>query len=416
VADVVFAFDPAIDRPLARLESAPAAVSEPVATAATDALLSAAAVARQSEAAAFVLFGRVLDPHRASPAQAAMLRSMITGLATHGCRTVWLTHDATHCADIGRMLGEPAGLSFVTPTLPLHLDIRGLAVEIASADDGRGRPAPGVAFDAVQAGAPPLHRRIVVGWDAGHWNAERWDEEPSADLQRLPLAGGHAAHTFCIWGSRRQHAAVPGLHPLPALQARSAHETAAGGCGMLTLLDHPTADDGVAHQRDPLESRTDWRHHWRESPTHQVAWRTVTIPSATGGDEELATAIWSAMEGLDLAATGPLQIVRCHVECGTSVARRVRVAEISAETLARLRQLFDPRTFRVWCHEVVADPRESLIALGHSRSGAKPGSSTSFSTALADIVNTLEQQPLHAVPADLARESAWLALELIEST
>jgi hypothetical protein len=98
------------------------------------------------------------------------------------------------------------------------------------------------------------------------------------------------------------------------------------------------------------------------------------------------------------------------------VARRVRVAEISAETLARLRQLYDARTFRAWCHEVVADPGESLIALGHSRSGAKPGSTTSFSTALADIVNALEQQPLHTVPADLARESAWLALELIEST
>jgi hypothetical protein len=208
------------------------------------------------------------------------------------------------------------------------------------------------------------------------------------------------------------------MHHLPALQARSPHEAAAGACGMLTLLDHPAVDDGVlaSARRDTLDSRTDWRHNWRELPTHHVAWRTITTASATGGDEELATAIWSAIEALSLADQGPLQIIRCHVECGTSVARRVRVAEISAETLARVRQLYDPRTFRAWCHEIVADPGESLVALGHSRSGAKPGSTTSFSTALADIVNRLEQEPLHAIPADLARESAWLALELIEST
>ena len=94
----------------------------------------------------------------------------------------------------------------------------------------------------------------------------------------------------------------------------------------------------------------------------------------------------------------------------------MRVGEISAETLARVRQLYDARTFRAWCHEVVADPGESLAALGHSRSGAKPGSTTSFSTALADIVNAIENHPLHTIPADLAREAAWVALELIEST
>jgi len=68
VADIVFAFDPAIDRPLPRLEATPTAVAQPIATAATDALLSAAAAARQADAAALVLFGRVLDPQRASPA------------------------------------------------------------------------------------------------------------------------------------------------------------------------------------------------------------------------------------------------------------------------------------------------------------------------------------------------------------
>lgn len=418
MADIVFAFDPAIDRPLPRLESTPSAVSEPIATAATDALLSAAAAARQADAAALVLFGRILDPHRASPAQAAMLRSIITGLAAHGCCTVWLAADATACADIARMLGEPAGLSFVTPTAPLSLEIRGIAVDIISSHD-RNAALSAALKPPANATLSTLDRQIIVGWDACHWNSERWDDEPGASEHHwTPGAVGPLSNTFCVWGSRRRPPAAAGMHHLPALQARSPHEAAAGACGMLTLLDHPAVDDGVlaSARRDTLDSRTDWRHNWRELPTHHVAWRTITTASATGGDEELATAIWSAIEALSLADQGPLQIIRCHVECGTSVARRVRVAEISAETLARVRQLYDPRTFRAWCHEVVADPGESLVALGHSRSGAKPGSTTSFSTALADIVNRLEQEPLHAIPQDLARESAWLALELIEST
>lgn len=419
MADIVFAFDPAIDRPLPRLESTPAAVSEPIAGAAQDALMSAAAAARQADAAAFVVFGRVLDPRRASPAQAALLRSLITGLAGHGCRTVWLASDSTACADVARMLGHPEGLVFVTPTAPLTLEIRGISVEILSGGDTHGTAASLIPPSTAPATHATLARRIIVGWDACHWNSERWDEETAAaDPRRLQQAIGPLAGTFFIWGSRRRPATIAGMHHLPALQARSAHEAAAGSCGMLTLLEHPAVDDGVpaAARRDLLDSRTDWRHNWRHEPTHHVAWRTITVASATGGDEELATAIWSSIEALELAATGPLEIIRCHVECGTSVARRVRVAEISAETLARLRQLYDPRTFRAWCHEVIADPGESLVALGHSRSGAKPGSTTSFSTALADIVNRLEQEPLHAIPQDLARESAWLALELIEST
>lgn len=420
MADIVFAFDPAIDRPIPRLESAPAAVAEPVASAAVDALMTAAAAARESDAIALVLFGRVLDPQRASPAQAALLRSVITGLAAHGCRTVWLAADADACADIARMLGEPAGLVFVTPHSPLHLDIRGIAVEIVSAHGLHGvAMSPALATAADHSTPPADERRIVVGWDASHWSSERWDGESVDAGHGWPSGiGGSLSTSLCVWGSRRHAPVRAGVHALPALQARSPHEQVPGCCGMLSLLDHPSLDDFAppATRRDLLESRSDWRNAWRELPTHHVAWRTLTIPSATGGDEELATIIWSALEGLALDPLGPLQIVRCHVECGTSVPRRVRVGEISAETLARVRQLYDARTFRAWCHEVVADPGESLAALGHSRSGAKPGSTTSFSTALADIVNAIENHPLHTIPADLAREAAWVALELIEST
>ncbi len=416
MADIVFAFDPAIDRPVPRLDGAVPAVAEPVAAAPFDALRAAAAAARQAEAAALVLFGRVLDPQRASPAQAAALRRLITDLESHGCRTVWIAADAAACADASRMLGDPSGLVFVTPAQSLSLDIRGLAVELHSAQGLFGLAGGLAELDPLHAAST---RRIVVGWDAGHWSHERWDEEPHTDDARhfhAFAAGPQSA--FCVWGSRRHHALGGGVHHLPAIQARSAHEAGAGACGLLTLLDHPPADDAAAlgHRRDPLASRTDWRHAWRELPTHQVAWRTVAVDSPAGGDEELATAIWSTIEGLALDDQTALQIIRCHVQCGTSVARRVRASEISAETLARVRQLYDARGFRAWCHEVVADPAESLAALGHSRSGAQPGSTTSFSTALADIVTALEQEPLRAVPADLARESAWLALELIEST
>jgi hypothetical protein len=414
LADIVFAFDPALDRPLPRLESAPPAVADAVAAAPLDALESAAAAARQAQATLLVLFGRVLDPQRASPAQAAALRSLISGLASHGCRTAWMAADRAACADVARMLGEPAGLFFVTPHAPLHLEIRGIPVAVISAQAD-----PGLAATDAAASAPGTHeRRIVIGWDAGHWSSERWDHDADGgDAHRSVPHWLHAA-SFCVWGSRRRQAHAPGIHALPALQARSAHEAGAGSCGLLTLLEHPPADDGIAlaDRRDLHESRTDWRNSWREQSTHHVAWQTLSISSATGGDEELATAIWSAIEAAALDPHGPLQVVRCHVECGTSVARRVRVAEISAETLARVRQLYDARTFRAWCNELLADPGESLVALGHTRSGAKPGSTTSFSTALADICNGIEQQQLSAVPPDLAREAAWLALELIEST
>jgi len=415
LADIVFAFDPALDRPIPRLDAAPPAVADAVAAAPLEALESAAAVARHANASLLVLFGRVLDPQRASPAQAAALRSLIAGLSSHGCRTAWMAADHAACDDVSRMLGGPAGLCFVTPHDPLHLDIRGIGVEFISA---QAASAPAGGIDGLTAPHGLHERRIVVGWDAGHWNSERWDRADGTKDAHRPAAAWSHSTSVCVWGSRRRQPHVAGIHYLPALQARSAHEAAAGACGLLTLLDHPPADDGIAaaDRRDLHESRSDWRNSWREEPTHHVVWHTLGIPSATGGDEELATAIWSTLEGMAFAPHGPLHVVRIHVECGTSVPRRVRVAEISAETLARVRQLFDARTFRAWCNELLADPGESLVALGHTRSGAKPGSTTSFSTALADICNGLEQQPLHTVPPDLAREAAWLALELIEST
>jgi hypothetical protein len=432
MADLVFAFDPALDRPIPVPEDAPPAVAEAIGAAVRDALGEAVAVAQRSRAAALVICGRLLDPSRASPAQAAALRRMITDLAAAGCRTVFVADDPAACAILARMLGEPAGLHFVTPLAALEFDVRGLIVEIVSAHGPAAAAVPGEA-----AGPAPLHRRFVVGWDEALWQAERWDDpEAVADHMHPALATApprraadhltptafaaaaaaspawsHPA-TFWIWGSRRHERLPTGIHHLPSVQARSGHEPAAGSCHGITLFDR----DPAAAAAGIAAPHADWRGSWREFPTHRVAWRTLSLESAGGGDEELATAIWSALEARPAAAHATLEVVRCSIACGTSIPRRVRVAEIAAETLARVRQLYDAKTFRVWCRELVADAGESLAPLGHARSGSRPGTTTSFSSALADIVTTIEQSPAPVIPPDMAREAGWLALELVEST
>jgi hypothetical protein len=436
VADIIFAFDPAIDRPLAVPDDAPADIGAAIADAAAAALDAAVDTAFAGHAAALVLCGRVLDPRRASPAQAARLRHGVTRLAGAGCRTILVADDTSACTDLARLLGEPAGLQFVTPAAPLEFTIRGLVVEIVA---GRAAAfhAPLNEATAPGSGPVPLRRRIVVGWDHALWQQHRWstpvaDTAPTlpdllvgaASLPAAPADAGFAIASatvpawkqpgaFLVWGSRGRPALPPGVHHLPALQARSAHEADAGSCSSLTLLER---DDALAPRADAFAvPHADWRGSWQPVPTRRVTWRTISIESAAGGDEELATAVWSALESQPPASGGPLEIVRVLVECGTSVSRRVRIAEISAETLARVRQLYDAKSFRIWCRELLAHPGESLAPLGHARSGSRPGTTTSFSSALADIVTALEQADDPSIPPDMAREAGWLALELVES-
>jgi hypothetical protein len=407
VADLVFAFDAAIDRPVPAPEDAPPAVAEAISAAVAESLGAAAAVARRNRAAALVLVGRVLDPLRASPAQAAAVRTMIAGLAAENCRTVVVAEATTACHDLARMLGEPSGLSFVTPLAAFELDIRGIRVEIVSAHGPlAGGPIGGdAAFGDRPAAA--LHRRIVVGCDA--------DDVSAAGFEAAAAAWAHPG-TFWVWGTRRRQPLPSGVHALPPLQARSAEEPAAGSCATLALVDRSTEAADPRAVGSVSAPRADWRGSWQEIPTHAVVWRMISIESPAGGDEELATAIWAALEGIAPRGDAAVEIVRCAVACGTSVARRVRVGEIAAETLARVRQLYDPKSFRVWVREVFADPTESLAPLGHARSGGRPGTTTSFSSALADIVAALEQSPAAPIAAETAREAGWLALELVEST
>ena len=428
MADIVFAFDPAIDRPLAVPEAAHAAVVAAVGKAAADAFAEAVAVAKRAEASALVICGRWLDPRRASPAQAAAIRAAVIELAAIGCRTVHLADDAPACHEMARMLGEPHGLFFATPHAPLEIDIHGIAVEFVAAPEAAHVP-PAAADESMRTTA---WRRIIVGWDstapmAAASGDTAWPGEHDAAAAFVAAAAASPAWTqpggFWIWASRRRPALPVGIHHLPPLQPRSALERAEGSCSTLTLLDRQAVGDTVE-----FATQADWRGSWRDVPTQRVGWRTVTVESAAGADEELATALWSAIEQVAPGEQAPLELVRCIVQCGTSVSRRVRVAEIAAETLARLRELFDPKAFRIWPVELVADPAESLAPLGHARSGGKPGTTTSFTSALADIVEAIEHAPgaararadsparADSLPTGAARQAGWVALELIEST
>ena len=119
-----------------------------------------------------------------------------------------------------------------------------------------------------------------------------------------------------------------------------------------------------------------------------------------------------ALEGMSVDSQGPLQIVRCAVDCGGSISRRVHVSEITAETMAKVRELCDPRMLRAWCQEIEADRIESPSTLVRNASAVKAGGAASFASGVAELVLAMEQSE----QSSLARESGWLALELLEST
>ena len=410
MADIVFAFDPAIDRPLGVPPAAHPDVARIVDRSAADSFAEAVAVARRGQAAILVVCGRWLDPTRASPAQAAAMRTTVLELAAAGCRTVFLAADAAACHELSRMLGEPQGLLFATPQAPLEIEVHGISVELVAA--GTAAAVPGVFLEGTAAAA---RRRIVVGWDTAAVFAadeEHWPGDHDPASQFLAAASSSPAWTqpgsFWIWASRRAQPLPPGFHHLPPLQPRSPHERTFGSCCTLTLIDREApAGDAVTH--------ADWRSSWRDIPTQRVTWATVRVESPGGGAEELATALWNAIERVAPGEQSPLALVRCIVECGTSVGRRVQVGDMAGDTLARLRDLFDAKSFRAWCQELVADPDESLAPLGHARSGGRPGTTTSFTSALADIVQAIEQTPTSPIRPAAAREAGWVALELIES-
>jgi hypothetical protein len=115
----------------------------------------------------------------------------------------------------------------------------------------------------------------------------------------------------------------------------------------------------------------------------------------------------------DVANICPLIIVDCRIACGTSIQRRLKVGEIVPDVRKTLRERCAAASPHIWIQSISADAEESLAALGRNRSGGRPGSSNSFTSALADLVTDAEEKD----PTELRteREAGWLALELLES-
>ncbi|MEO1991003.1 MAG: hypothetical protein ABGW78_03660 [Pirellulales bacterium] len=401
MADIVFAFDPAIDQPPAVPEAAPPAIAQALSNAPLQSLQKAVRIAREQNASAFVLCGRVLDPYRASPAQATAVRTMIFELSHDGCQTIWILPNAETCEALSQALGEPQGLQFATPSMPVQLNVRGLPVEILPSYKGT----TATLHQTSENSSGLLARRIFVGWDDAFWSSRRWEQKEAHDAQDS-LGDLLQPGCYCLWGSRRSDSLPDGVRHIPPLQPHSVDEVSSGACALLSLTE--SSKNSVQEGRSV---------RWQTKQTHCVRWTTLTVESAAGGDEELATTLWSAIESLPSSTNDVMQIIRCRVECGTSVARRVRVAEIASETLARLRELVHEKDMLIWCEEICADPHETFAPLGHTRSGGQPGSTTSFSSALADIVSGIEHDQVqrNERPSDMAREAGWLALELLES-
>ena len=108
----------------------------------------------------------------------------------------------------------------------------------------------------------------------------------------------------------------------------------------------------------------------------------------------------------------PLVIINFQIACGTSITRRLEVNEIAQETKRILRERCAAAAPHIWIESISADVEESLAALGRNRSGGRPGASSSFTSALADIVTEAENA---SSVTSAEREAGWLALELLES-
>ena len=396
--DLVFAFDPAVDCPIAEPEGTPEPLGLRLRQAPLTALRQAYQLARQHEARGVVLCGSVINPLRASPAQVIALRQLVLEAAANGCDTIWVTTSPTAPHELQRMLGEPAGLQFATPVNPWTATIRSTTVELWAI------ATPADAERAVATESPAtLHRRLLLGCQA---------ERGLTASKTIPPAVLSRPDTLAIWATATGGNLPAGVLRLPPLQARARSQPPAEGCHGLRLYQPPTDTNETAVETAETSRRL---ASWQSLPAAAVVWRTVCIESAEGDHTQLAESLWRALEPLaqqpPLPATAaPLTLIDCQVSCGTSVERRIEVGEAAEATLRLLRDRCRATARDLWCEAVAADADESLAPLGHSRSGGRPGASNSFTSALADIVTEREATG-QGVPLD--REAAWLALELL---
>ncbi len=403
--DLLFVGNPAIDKAIAEPEDMPRSLLRRIRGATLKTLEKTYWQAIESEARGIVLCGEILNPVYVSPAQLIRLRELIIQAKDKNCETIWVTPNPIDAEDFLRMLGEPKGLSFATPLRPWTKTIRSTTVELWGVfnEEDIHRIASQDSFE-------PLHRQLLVGWDI----------RPDIALSMTSkVSSSHLAqpNTLAIWATNSRNSAPCNFSPLPSVQAlcqKDSHDT---GCYGLTFYKQPSANNNTTRaHKGPWDQ-------WEHLPISEVIWRTIRIESADEDIEALSQRLWESCESLlghtsdddetDVANVCPLIIVDCRIACGTSIQRRLTVGEIVPDVKRTLRERCAAASPHIWIHSISADAEESLAALGRNRSGGRPGSSNSFTSALADLVTDAEETD----PAELRteREAGWLALELLES-
>ena len=398
VADIVFAFDPAIDRPLGDPEARPMRrrrgnwSAGPLPTHSPKRSPSR----RRGEGGGPGDLRPLARPDAGrAPRRPPRCELPCSTWPAAGCRTVVLAGRGVACQDLARMLGSPGTVLRHAACPARSSTSTASAVEFVAA--GGGRHVPTLSMPMSRRRPAPAADRDRLGQPAPGASG---DDTPGPAIRIqpprfVPAAAASPAWTqpgwFWIWASPPPPG-LAGRHSSSA--APSAAVSARAGRGSLLHADAPRPR-GDARGRRCTSTGGQLAGHSHPAGRLADRSRSSRPPAVTRN--------WPPPSGRRSsrwrpANTPPLELVRCVVECGTSVSRRVRVGEIAAETLARLRELFDPKAFRAWCVELVADPGESLAPLGHARSGGRPGTTTSFTSALADIVAGDRTRPLRRAP------------------
>ena len=402
--DLLFVGNPAIDKAIAEPEDMPRSLLERIRGATLKTLEKAYRRAIEFEARGIVLCNAIVNPIYASPAQVIRLRELIVQSQEKNCETVWVTSSPTDAQEYLRILGEPKGLSFATPLCPWIKTIRSTTVELWGVfnDEDIRRTASHDSFK-------PLHRQLLVGWNTSHDSGHTVPLNVSSSQLAQP-------NTLTIWATDAPDALPDNFLPLPSVQSLCQADSRSTGCYGLAFYEPSPSD------RDDTATHQGSGDQWKQLPISEVTWRTIRIESADEDIEALSELLWESCESLmdhipngeaAAANTYPLVIVDCRIACGTSIQRRLQIGEIVPDVKRILRDRCAAASPHIWIQSISADTEESLAALGRNRSGGQPGSSNSFTSALADLVTGANETDSLNLQTD--REAAWLALELLES-
>ena len=403
--DLLFVGNPAIDKAIAEPEDMPRSLLGRIRGATLKTLEKTYRQAIKSEAQGIVLCGEILNPVYVSPAQLIRLRELIIQARENGCETIWVTPNPMNAEEYLRMLGEPKGLSFATPLRPWTKTIRSTTVELWGVfnEEDIHRIASHDPFE-------PLHRQLLVGWDTRHDIAHSITSKVSSSHLAQP-------NTLAIWATSGCSSPPHNFSRLPSVQAVCQKDSHNTGCYGLTFYKPSSSNN------DNTQSLKGSGDLWEQLPMSEVTWRTIGIESADEDVEALSQRLWESCDSLmdhtpeddepDVTTAPPLIIVDCRIACGTSIKRRLKVSEIVQDVKRTLRERCAAASPHIWIQSISADTEESLAALGRNRSGGRPGSSSSFTSALADLVTDADETDSPELRTE--REAGWLALELLES-